>query len=213
MKDKKIGILFDLDGTLWDSSEAVIESWNEVIEQQPDFHKKGTIEDMMHLMGKTMTEIAYEFFDTVSKERAMELMTLCTDHENEYLRQHGGVLMPALEETLKLLSEKYFLAIVSNCQQGYIEAFLEYHGLEQYFDDHEDFGTTLKPKADNIALVMQRNNLEKTFYLGDVQGDCDSAIAAGATFIHAAYGYGEIPSAEYRINAFEELPKLMERLA
>ncbi|MBR4758732.1 MAG: HAD family hydrolase [Lachnospiraceae bacterium] len=213
MKDKKIGILFDLDGTLWDSSEAVIESWNEVIDQQPDFHKRGTVEDMMNLMGKTMTEIAYEFFDTVSKDRAVELMTLCTDHENDYLRQHGGVLMPALEETLKILSEKYFLAIVSNCQQGYIEAFMEYHGLEKYFDDHEDFGTTLKPKSDNIALVMQRNHLEKTFYLGDIQGDYDSAVAAGATFIHAAYGYGEIPAAEYRIDAFEELPKLMERLA
>ena len=56
MKNKKYGILFDLDGTLWDSSEAVIASWNEVIEQQPDFHKKGTIEDMMSLMGKTMTQ-------------------------------------------------------------------------------------------------------------------------------------------------------------
>ena len=51
---KKIGILFDLDGTLWDSSRAVIDSWNEVIETLPDFHKKGTVEDMMSLMGKTI---------------------------------------------------------------------------------------------------------------------------------------------------------------
>ena len=205
MKNKKYGILFDLDGTLWDSSEAVIAAWNEVIDRQPDFHKKGTIEDMMSLMGKTMTEIAYEFFDTVPKERAIELMELCTDHENEYLRSHGGVLMPGLIETLEELSKKYFLAIVSNCQQGYIEAFLAYYGLEKYFDDHEDFGTTQKPKSDNIALVMERNNLEKTLYVGDIQGDCDSAVKAGATFVHASYGYGKVPSAEYRIGSFPEL--------
>ena len=135
----------------------------------------------------------------------MELMELCTDHENEYLREHGGVLMPKLVETLEVLSQKYFLAIVSNCQQGYIEAFLAYHDLERFFDDHEDFGTTQMQKSDNISLVMERNGLEKTLYVGDIQGDCDSALKAGAAFVHAAYGYGKVPAAEYRINTFSEL--------
>ena len=35
----KQGILFDLDGTLWDSAQAVVDSWNEIIETLPDFHK------------------------------------------------------------------------------------------------------------------------------------------------------------------------------
>ena len=209
---KKIGILFDLDGTLWDSSKTVINSWNEVIDQQPDFHKKGTVDDMMALMGKTMDEIAYTYFDTVSKERAMELMTLCTDHENEYIRHHGGVLMPKLEETLKILSGKYFLAVVSNCQCGYIEAFMEYHKLEQYFSDHEDFGTTQMPKADNIRLVVERNELDIAYYVGDILGDYLASEAAGVPFIHAAYGYGEVPQAQYRIDAFEQLPALLEQL-
>ncbi len=209
---KKIGILFDLDGTLWDSSEAVIEAWNEVIDKQPDFHKKGTVEDMTKLMGKTMDEIAVLFFDTVSKERAMELMTMCTDHENDYIREHGGVLMPHLEETLKKLSEKYFLAVVSNCQRGYIEAFMEFHKLEQYFSDHEDFGTTQLPKGDNIRLVVERNQLDKAYYVGDILGDYTATKAAGLPFIHAAYGYGEVPEADYRIESFDKLPKLMEEI-
>ena len=123
----KQGILFDLDGTLWDSAQAVVDSWNEIIETLSDFHKLITNEDMCQLMGKTMDDIAYTYFNTVSKERALEILQICMDHENAYIEQHGGVLFPGLEEVLKELSEKYDLFIVSNCQLGYIEAFLSYH--------------------------------------------------------------------------------------
>ena len=114
----KQGILFDLDGTLWDSAQAVVDSWNEIIETLPDFHKLITNEDMCQLMGKTMDDIAYTYFNTVSKERALEILQICMDHENAYIEQHGGVLFPGLEEVLKELSEKYDLFIVSNCQLG-----------------------------------------------------------------------------------------------
>ncbi|MBR5421179.1 MAG: HAD family hydrolase [Lachnospiraceae bacterium] len=209
---EKTAILFDLDGTLWDSSEAVVSSWNEVIATLPDFHRQGTVEDMMGLMGKTMDQIAYEYFDTVPKERALELMKLCTDHENDYIRQHGGKLMPKLEETLKELSEKYFLAIVSNCQKGYIEAFLEYHRLGGYFRDHSDYGTLKLSKGENIRQLLVRDGLERAFYVGDIQGDCDAAHYAGIPFIHASYGFGKVKDADYRIEAFEELPALMEKV-
>ena len=120
MKKKTTGILFDLDGTLWDSSQAVVDSWNETNEGVSDFNRIVTLEDMTGLMGKTMTDIAYEFFDTVPTPRALELMKMCTDNENTYIEKHGGILMPGLEDTLKVLSKDYFLAIVSNCQRGYI---------------------------------------------------------------------------------------------
>ena len=48
-------------------------------------------------------------------------------YENEYLSIHGGTLYPGLEDTLKELKKNYRLFIVSNCQSGYIEAFLHAH--------------------------------------------------------------------------------------
>ncbi len=68
--------------------------WNEIIETLPDFHKLITNEDMCQLMGKTMDDIAYTYFNTVSKERALEILQICMDHENAYIEQHGGVLFP-----------------------------------------------------------------------------------------------------------------------
>ncbi|MBQ8198687.1 MAG: HAD family hydrolase [Lachnospiraceae bacterium] len=208
----KKGILFDLDGTLWDSAQAVVDSWNVVIDKMPDFHKRITVEDMESLMGKTMDDIAYTYFDTVSRERALSILQACMDYENAYLEQVGGILYPQLREVLAQLSEDYFMAIVSNCQSGYIEAFLKYHELEKYFDDFECFGNTKQEKDANIRLVAERNHLEKAIYVGDVLGDYLSATKAGFTFVHAAYGFGEVPQAQYRIQSLPELADVIETI-
>ena len=157
----KKGIIFDLDGTLWDSAQAVVDSWNVVIDRTEDFNKRITVEDMESLMGKTMDDIAFTYFDTVSRQRALMILQECMDYENEYLEQVGGILYPHLEEVLADLSKDYFLAIVSNCQCGYIEAFLKYHKLEKYFDDFECFGNTKQEKDANIRKIVERNHLEK----------------------------------------------------
>lgn len=201
----KKGIIFDLDGTLWDSSKAVADSWNECLDQIPGNKYHMTYEFMMQLMGKTMVEIAKLFFVDETEERGMELMDLCMDYENEYIAKHGGILYPKLRETLEKLKDNYFLAIVSNCQDGYIQAFMKYHELEDLFDDYESFGKTKLLKGDNIKLVVERNQLKKAVYVGDVMGDYNSTMEAGLPFIHAAYGFGTVPEGTPKINYFEEL--------
>ena len=64
-------------------------------------------------MGLPMVEIARRFFEGLKEERALELLHICEENENDYIRRHGGVLMEDLEETLKDLHGKCFLAIVS----------------------------------------------------------------------------------------------------
>ncbi|MBO4389757.1 MAG: HAD family hydrolase [Lachnospiraceae bacterium] len=204
---KEYGILFDLDGTLWDSAEGVAESWNEYLDQIPGNTYHMTVERLQSLMGQTMERIAYAFFDRETPERALELLKGCTDYENEYLSLHGGVLYPDLEETLAILHKNYFLAIISNCQEGYIEAFLKYHQLEKYFDDTENYGRTGLEKGDNIRLVVERNHLKKALYVGDIMGDYNSATEAGIPFIHASYGFGTVPEGTPAIRKLSELPE------
>ena len=203
----KKGIIFDLDGTLWDSSEAVVDSWNNVLKDKADVTRLADSEWMHRLMGKTMTEIGDLFFDYLAPARRTELMKECLDHENEYISVHGGVLFEGLEDVLKELHKKYHLCIVSNCQTGYIPAFFTAHGLEKYFDDYEEFGRTGKGKADNIRLVVERNGLEKAVYVGDTLGDYEATSEAGLPFIHAAYGFGKVPEGTPYINDIRELPE------
>ena len=54
----KRGIIFDMDGTLWDSAANVAESWNLAIKQDGSVDKKLTEQDIQGVMGKTMDVIA-----------------------------------------------------------------------------------------------------------------------------------------------------------
>ncbi len=189
----KNGILFDLDGTLWDSSQSVTESYNLALERL-GYTLRMTQADIMGAMGKTMYEIAHIFFDYIDPERAESIMDYCTEVENEYIKTHGGYIYEGVKETLEALkAQGWFIACVSNCQSGYIEDFLEYSGYGCLFDDIECWGNTLKLKAYNISLVAKRNGLDRVVYVGDTMGDYNSAMEAGAEFIHAAYGFGNVP--------------------
>lgn len=206
----KYGIIFDMDGTLWDSAEGVVASWNEIIEREYAPEKKITVKDMQSVMGLTMDRLAEKLFPDLEEAKRMELLDHCGLHENEYLRIHGGRLYDGLEDTLKKLQEKYFLYIVSNCQKGYIEAFLEHYHFEKYFEDIECYGNNLLQKGDNIRQIVERNHLTKAVYVGDIQGDYEASQIAGVSFIHAAYGFGKIDVPVPKICCIEDLLKVVE---
>lgn len=208
----KTGLIFDMDGTLWDSSKNVAQSWNEKLRDLGYRDKVITQQDIMGVMGLPMDKLADIIFSEYPQEERMYLLEECGNNENAYLRRHGGELYPDLEATLIRLKEKYPLYIVSNCQSGYIEAFLEHYGFGKYFEDIECFGNNKKSKGENIALLAERNGLDKSWYIGDIQGDCNAAEQAGSGFIHAAYGFGTIDHEVPVIERFSDLPGLMEKL-
>ena len=106
---------------------------------------------------------------------------------------------------LEILSKKYYLYIVSNCQKGYIEAFLHAHHLEKYFKDIEMSGRTGKDKGHNILLLMERNHIQEAVYIGDTHGDQEASRFAGIPFIFASYGFGNVTHPDKVIKSFKEL--------
>lgn len=203
------GILFDLDGTLWDSTQAVAASWREALQGQPDVEAPPTQEQLESVMGMTAEDLMAALYPGLSKARHLELFDRCCQVENAYLREHGGVLYPRLEETLGQLARQAPLFIVSNCNAEYIPCFLDAHRLHRYFKDWECIGRTGRPKWENIRLVVERNGLERPVYIGDTAMDQEAAARAGVPFLHAAYGFGQVSGAR-EVPAFDRLPALLE---
>lgn len=201
-------VIFDLDGTLWDSSEQVYQIWNRV------FAREGSSirfvrEDMGQFMGKTTEEIGRMLFPEKSSEYQKRIMDACTEEEVVFLRQNGAILYEGLEETLRELKKNYDLYIVSNCQDGYVDAFLEAHRLGRYFKDIEMSGRTKKAKGENIRLIIERNLIEKSVYIGDTEGDEKAARFARIPFIYAGYGFGKAAAPDAVICRLTDLPAVL----
>lgn len=205
---KKLSLIFDLDGTLWNTTTQVAASWNMVLQTLPDIPYTLTVEDMAQYMGKTMHEIAALAFPNVSIERGQEIMHMCEIAENEYLLKHGGVLYQGLIATLENLAESYPLYIVSNCQKGYIEVFLHHYNLGRLFKGHDCFGNTQTQKGETIKGLIARHCIENAIYIGDTYGDFTAATFAGLPFVHCRYGFGSVPGALYSIGSITQLPAL-----
>ena len=199
------GIIFDVDGTLWNSTDSVAESWNLAIREHSSLDITIDAEILSGLFGKTMNEIADALFSVLPEKERLELLEICFDYENRYLEEKPGILYEGVSETLAELSEKYPLFIVSNCQKGYIEALLKTCGLSQFIKDHLCFGETQMPKSETLRTLMERNGLRDVVYVGDTQGDADACRKAGVPFIFAEYGFGDVPGAKVRIGKISEL--------
>lgn len=202
-------IIFDLDGTIWDSTSSVVDSWNEAISNYDEVKNKLTVDDLKGVMGLLMKDVALKFFPYLEEEDRLKIIDHCAENECNHLAEHGAILYDKLEDTLKELSKKYKLFIVSNCQCGYIEAFYKSHKLEKYFIDYENPGRTGLTKGENIKLIIERNNLTNSIYVGDTEGDLKASRFAGIPFIYARYGFGEVNEYDYVIDSFDELLKLV----
>ena len=201
-----MNIIFDVDGTLWDSTEVVAQAWNKAIAEVGGTKTVVNAAVLKREFGKTMKVIADNLFPDANEATKALLMKKCCDYEHEELEKNEvELLYPAVVKTIKELAQRHRLFIVSNCQSGYIELFMKKAGVESYIEDWECFGDTGKVKGENIRLLMERNKLSEAVYVGDTQGDYEATQLAGIPFIFARYGFGSVTVATQGIERFEDL--------
>ena len=206
-------ILFDLDGTLWNSVRAILPAWQKVAWEEAGTYLQ--YDDLASIMGLTPPEIGAKFFPGFPPEEQERLAMRGCREECVGLSETGGDLYPGVEETLRSLSRKYPLIIVSNCMDGYIQAFLKAHHLGACFVDYEYPERSGLLKDGNIRLVVERNHLSHPVYIGDTQKDADAAAAAGVPFLFASYGFGTVKKEDYlySLGDFRQLPEILSRIS
>lgn len=203
-------IIFDVDGTLWDSTNEVADAWVVAAKECGAPYEHITGERLHKEFGKTMEDIALSIYPQFPPEEAIRIVRRACVIENEWLAVHHAVLYDGVLDTLKTLSEKMPLFIVSNCQGGYIEVMLKTTGLTPYITDHLCPDDTGHAKASNIRAIVEKHNLKSPIYVGDTQGDLNASREAGVKFVFASYGFGQVDSCDGVIEKPEDLLTLSE---
>lgn len=201
-------IIFDVDGTLWNSTEITAKAWTEYLQKTEHMNIEITSGQLVSMFGQPLPDIARQIFPECSVERQLYLIDQCCQAEHRALLKQCAPLYDDLKKALQILSSRYPLYIVSNSQAGYIEVFLETTGFGKYFKDHLCNGDNGLDKGSNIALIASRNHLQDPIYVGDTYGDYLACRQANVPFVFAAYGFGEVPEPDAVINSPMDLTAL-----
>jgi len=206
-------IILDVDGTIWNTTDIVADAWNLAFDKFFSQVPHVTADILKGQFGKPMDVIADNLFPMLSKDEKNLLMEKCCEMEQAALMENTkDIAYDGVIETIKKLSRKIPVFIVSNCQSGYIEVVMEKNGIAEYIKDFECFGNTGLLKDQNIRLIIERNNLKAAAYVGDTQGDYEACKKAGVPFIWAAYGFGRPEDNDYyfKLEKFQQLESLLE---
>lgn len=206
MAQKFDSIIFDMDGTLWDAVDSYCKIWDKTFNQMNVDAPTTSRDELLKCMGLPIDEIFNRIVKVdVDKEEYLRLLDI---NEKEMMPHLGGTLYPGVKDGIAQLAKHYRLFMVSNCGALGLKNFMKFTQLEQYFEDSLTFGETLLNKAQNISLLIERNGLSAPIYMGDTQGDCNSAHVAGIPMIFAEYGFGECNDAEYSVKSFAQFVNL-----
>lgn len=209
-----MNLIFDIDGTLWNTTGVVAGAWNKAVREKdyPELKNLNITDKMLQKeFGKPMDVIADDLFGDIDPVKKAELLKLCCVYEHDFIAENTKDLSyEGMSETMHELAKRNRLFIVSNCQDGYIELVIEKNGLGELISDFECFGHTGLQKNENITLLMERNGLEpsQTVYIGDTMGDFEATKKAGLKFVFARYGFGDVPNPDYVVDSFRELLNL-----
>lgn len=209
-------ILFDLDGTLTDSSQGIINSIIYALE-------KYDINDYdMPLLRKFLGPPLHESFEKFmgfDNEKSLQAVKLYREYfsskgllENEV---YGGVnnLLQNLKENGKTL------IVATSKPQQFTDKIMEHFDLAKYFDfiAGSNMDTTRSKKAEVIEYALSECNIKdksKVVMIGDRAEDMVGAQSVGIDSIGVEYGYGTFDElknagATYIVETVDELKKLL----
>ncbi|MBQ9148592.1 MAG: HAD family hydrolase [Oscillospiraceae bacterium] len=203
-------LIFDIDGTLWDSRALVAEGYNIQLRAEGLDHLCTDAETLRPLFGKVMTEIGDALFASIPVPERYALMDRCMATENQYLFDNECKIgYPGVKETMAALAKRHRLFIVSNSQCGYPELCVEKLGLTDYISGHLCFGDTGTCKGETIKTLMAKHGITSACYIGDTQGDYEAAVLAEIPFVWCTYGFGVPDDYKIKVDSFEELKNVL----
>ncbi|EDO9711524.1 HAD family hydrolase [Campylobacter jejuni] len=183
-------ILFDLDGTLIDSTDAILNSFQGAFKALGLTSKNN--EEIKNLIGyplEQMFRMLYPDKVNLSKEFVLAYREI---YAQIYLEQ--TTLLPKAKEALELGSEIADLAIVTTKGGKFTPILLDYLRVKKFFKTLITFEDVINPKPSSEPIILALKRLNKTqenaYMIGDTILDIQAAVSANITPLALTCGYG-----------------------
>ncbi len=189
MSEKYQLIIFDLDGTLLDTSPGIYNSVR-YAEKQMGFAPIPD-EQLREFVGPPPKQMYMRKYG-VDEETALAAVRWHREYGREKAVYEARVY-PGMEDTLTALKDRHYqLAVATLKGQKIAERVLDNFHILRYFDavtgmDDQETRT----KCETIRLSVRKvGHCERVLMVGDSVYDCIGAAEAGVDFLAVTYGFG-----------------------
>jgi len=203
-------LIFDLDGTLIDTSAAVFPAFRSTLRM---FGVQPPNEEVIgRTFGLPDVEIWQTLMPDASEAQRQEALAISERFVGEEL-DRLDVLLPHARETLIELRERgHILTVASNCGTKYLDAVLDSQGLRTLFHRPLCLGSVRGvKKADILSAHFQHLAKTDAVMIGDRSSDWNAAKEHGIQFVGCNFGFAkpeELEGAETVIHTLPDLLKL-----
>jgi phosphoglycolate phosphatase len=210
-------IMFDLDGTLVDSSADICNAINYAI--KGSVMNPVSVQETIGLIGEGITKL----FEVLTARQNISIPTepliaRFSEHYAEHMLDNT-TLYPGVTETLAAL-DCCNKAVITNKRERSSVRILEAFGIAKYFDIvvGSDTAPERKPSPVPLHFALSKFGVSpaEAAMIGDSSYDIDAGLAAGAITIAVTYGYRpveELRKAHYIVNSMSDVPGVIRQLS
>lgn len=207
MKEKIL--LFDLDGTLIDSTQAIVESFVNT-SLFFGFNFNGREEEIQRLIGHPLREMFVQM--GLPQEKIEECVKLYrSNYERIYLEK--TVLLPKVKDSFKNLPSSYLMGVVTSKSSFFSKKILENLEMLKYFFRIVGIDDVKEPKPSKEPILKALEGIEydksRVYMIGDTFFDMQSARNAGVIGIGVQGKYDQ-NLREYTDFVFEDMQQAMD---
>ena len=209
-------IVFDLDGTLADTSRDLAVAMNHVLRSFGRAEKPADL--LTSYVGDGLEVYLSRALSTDDKALIGKAKPVFLDYYREHLVD-ATRLYPGVEETLGALKKKGAACfILSNKPEEFIKPIAERLGIVRFFED--SFGQyrfkNTKPDPEGLVHIMTVAGCsrDETLIVGDNHTDIETGKNAGVRSVFCSFGLGRTNSSapDFTIGSMAELPGIVDSL-
>jgi phosphoglycolate phosphatase len=201
------GVVFDLDGVIYDISEALEKAVEDGVEKYKlNIKIEEVLQEIAHLIEEIqhypVPQIILESYDLLQVDflkdlsffKKLRIAVFLFNQFNEY--REDSTLFEGIDEVIEELSDEDLkLAILTNNKSAYAEDILDKFDLTEYFPTIIGFNevSNNKPDPEGLLKILEKWDVkpEEAIFIGDMTTDVQAGKAAGVTVICVASGLAE----------------------